>query len=54
MKEYKVILGTSTVDLEQQINTFLKMNWQLYGSVSITYNRGRGSNELFYAQAIVK
>lgn len=54
MKEYKVVVGISALDLEQQINAFLKMNWQLQGGVSITYNRGRGSNELFYVQAIVK
>ena len=54
MKEYKVILASSTVDLEQKINNHLKMNWQLQGGVSITYNRGRGSNEIFYVQAIVK
>ena len=54
MKEYKVIVGTSTVDLEEQINAFLKMNWQLQGGVSVRYNRGVGNNEMFYAQAIVK
>ena len=54
MKEYKVILASSTLDLEQKVNDHLKMNWQLQGRVSITYNRGRGSNEIFYVQAIVK
>ncbi len=54
MKEYKVILGSSILDLEQQINEFLKMNWQLQGGVSVRYNRGVGNNEMFYAQAIVK
>ena len=54
MKEYKVIVGVSTIDLEQQINDHLKMNWQLQGGVSIAYNRGYGSNEMFYVQAIVK
>ena len=54
MKEHKVILASSTLDLEQKVNDHLKMNWQLQGGVSITYNRGRGSNEIFYVQAIVK
>lgn len=54
MKEYKVILGSSKLDLEQQINEFLKMNWQLQGGVSVTNNRGVGSSDKFYLQAIVK
>jgi len=54
MKEYKIILASSTVDLEQKINSYLKMNWQLQGGVGITYNRGSGSSEMFYVQAIVK
>ncbi len=54
MKEYKIIVGNSTVDLEQKINNHLKMNWQLQGGISITYNRGGGSAEVFYAEAIVK
>lgn len=54
MKEYKVIVGVSIIDLEQQINEFLKMNWQVQGGVKVKYNRGAGSNEMFYAQAIVK
>ena len=54
MKEYKVILASSTLDLEQKVNDHLKMNWQLQGGVSITYNRGGGSAEVFYAEAIVK
>ena len=49
MKEYKVILGSSILDLEQQINEFLKMNWQLQGGVSVRSNRGEGNNEMFYA-----
>ena len=54
MKAYRVIVGTSTVDLEEQINAFLKMNWQLQGGVIVTNNRGAGSNDKFYLQAIVK
>ena len=54
MKEYKVILASSTLDLEQKVNDHLKMNWQLQGGASITYNRRRGSNEIFYVQAMVK
>ncbi len=54
MKAYRVIVGTSTLDLEEQINAFLKMNWQLQGGVFVTINKGVGSNDKFYLQAIVK
>lgn len=51
---YQVIQETSIEKLESKINALLKANWKLQGGVSVTYNRGAGSNEMFYAQAVVK
>lgn len=47
MKEYKVILASSTLDLEQKVNDHLKKNWQVQGGVSLRHNRGGGSNDKF-------
>lgn len=52
--EYKVLQETSIEKLEIKINEFLNSNWKLQGGVSVTYNRGTGSNEMFYAQALIK
>jgi hypothetical protein len=52
--EYKVLQEKSILDLEQKVNYYLKEKWQLQGGVCVTYNRGNGSNDMFYAQALVK
>lgn len=52
MTEYKVIQETSIENLERKINELLRANWQLQGGISVTYNRGRGSNEMFLCTGI--
>ena len=52
--EYQVIQEKTIEKLESKINALLKANWKLQGGVSVAYNRGAGSNEMFYAQAVVK
>lgn len=52
--EYQVIQEKTIEKLESKINALLKANWKLQGGVSVTYNRGAGSNEMFYAQSVVK
>lgn len=52
--KYQVIQETTIEKLEVKINELLQANWKLQGGVCVTYNRGTGSNEMFYAQAVVK
>ena len=52
--EYQVIQEKTIEKLESKINALLKANWKLQGGICVTYNRGAGSNEMFYAQAVVK
>ena len=52
--EYKIVTATSESILEEEIRALLKQGWKLQGGISISYNRGRGSTDLYFAQALIK
>ncbi len=52
--EYKIVTETSELLIEEKVTALLQEGWKLHDGISITYNGGHGSSDLYYAQALIK
>ena len=54
--EYSTIIGTTTSELDDNVNEHLQMGWELYGSPYATSPDGYegGDSRVYVCQALVK